>query len=348
MLDGREQRESANTSDPKQAEKFLKARRDELGAHRLGVQVFTTVAMKKITVRDLLESLKADFTQRDKASASNLSGLRIADSRFGHLKATELRPAHIDAYIAEQKAAGYANASINRITGLVAQAFDLSIQQERLSRKPFIKHLSEKGNERQGFCDAATFARVRENLPADLRDFAQFAFSTGWRRGEIASLDWSNIQDNDGMIRLRPAQAKNKTGRSVPVTGELIGIIKRRREARTMQVNGTTELSRLVFHRNGRTVHEFRKSWATACKKADVPNLLFHDLRRSSVTAMTQAGVPQLIAMQISGHKTASMFKRYNISVEAELANAMQATEAYHAAQTAKTHAAQNVRAISK
>jgi hypothetical protein len=76
--------------------------------------------------------------------------------------------------------------------------------------------------------------------------------------------------------------------------------------------------------------------------------LLFHDLRRSAVTAMVQAHVPQLIAMQISGHKTASMFKRYSISVEDELRDAMAATEAYHTTQTQKHAAQENVRAISK
>lgn len=129
---------------------------------------------------------------------------------------------------------------------------------------------------RQGFVDAATFERLRENLPAYLQDFAEFAFITGWRRGEIASLDWSNVQDDDTMIRLRPDQAKNKTtDRSVPVAGKLIDIIKRRRGARAN--------SHLVFHREGVPVCEFRSSWETACRLAERPELIFHDLRRSAV-----------------------------------------------------------------
>jgi hypothetical protein len=55
---------------------------------------------------------------------------------------------------------------------------------------------------------------------------------------------------------------------------------------------------------------------------------------------MIQARVPQLIAMQISGHKTTSMFHRYGIKVEAEQADAMAQPEAYHAAQRAKRQAA--------
>jgi len=180
------------------------------------------------------------------------------------------------------------------------------MRQDLLTRMPYIEHLSESGNVRQGFTDAATFERIRENLPEDLRDFAQFAFSTGWRKGEIASLDWSNVQDGDAVIRLRPDQAKNGRGRSVPITGKLVDIVKRRREARPFRVNGVTRIAHLVFHRgDGSPVRDIRKAWAKACNAAGASKLLFHDLRRSAVSAMVAAKVPQLVAMGISGHQTA-------------------------------------------
>jgi len=59
-------------------------------------------------------------------------------------------------------------------------------------------------------------------------------------------------------------------------------------------------------------VKDFKANWKQACEKASVPNLLFHDLRRTAVRNTIRAGVPEKIAMQISGHKTASMRWRYN------------------------------------
>jgi integrase len=132
-------------------------------------------------------------------------------------------------------------------------------------------------------------------------------------------------------VRLRTS--KNGVGRVLPLEGELWNVIERRWTDRTIeQKDGTTKISEFVFHRAGEPVVDFRKIWTEAFKKAKTSRKLFHDLRRTAVRNMIRAGVPQSVAMTISGHKTASMFQRYNVTSATDQVEALKKTAAHLAA----------------
>jgi integrase len=255
--------------------------------------------------------------------------------RFGPWRAVQVTGEVVDKFIselltgdAEKQGAPKAPATVNRSTQLLAQAYQLAIRRSRLATAPPIRRLSEAGNARQGFFTETEFRKLLEHLPEHLKDFVLFAYLTGWRKGETASLRWEDV-DGD-VIRLRSVNSKNREGRTVPLVGELGDLMERRKAARrVVRKEGPTLLSEFVFHRNGKRITSIRKAWATACTFVNLPGRLFHDLRRCAVRNMVRAGVPTDVARSISGHKTASIFARYNIVAEDQKRDALERTQGY-------------------
>ncbi len=56
-------------------------------------------------------------------------------------------------------------------------------------------------------------------LPEYLQDFTRLAYLTGWRKGEIICLKWTDVDRDTGTIRLRPEAAKTSRGRTVVLEG---------------------------------------------------------------------------------------------------------------------------------
>jgi integrase len=237
------------------------------------------------------------------------------------MRAVDITAAQIREYAAARLADDKAAGTVNRDLGVLRRMFILAIQAGKLSRRPHFRKLTE-ASPRQGFMEHSEYLAIRCRLPADHQDILDFAYLTGWRRGEVLGLEWRDVDRPAGVVRLRPEMSKNREGRALVLSKPLRDLIERRWHARAL---GLT----LVFHRDGRSLDNFKDTWRRGCKAAGLPRKLFHDLRRTAVRNMVRAGIPERVAMQMSGHKTRSVFDRYNIVSETDLRQAAERLAAY-------------------
>ena len=196
----------------------------------------------------------------------------------------------------------------------------------KVDRVPHIPMLKET-NVRKGFFEHEDFLSLRNALPSYLKGFVTFAYKTGWRFSEITGLKWRQVDLIRGIVRLEAGTTKNDDARTVYLDEELTEVFARQAEARKK----TGKLISYVFPgKDGtRRIKDIRGAWEAACRKAKIGRRLFHDFRRTAVRNMVRAGVPERVAMTISGHRTRSVFDRYNIVSEADLKLASQKQEAY-------------------
>jgi integrase len=322
---GKDFRESSGSERDRDAMKLLKLRWQELGRGR-----FIGPAQERVTMEELFKSLEMDYSTNGWRSFGTLKGRLIhLRAAFAELRAVDVTEQKIENYkqmrLAEKTMRGnkpIQSATVNRELSMLRKAFRLAVRQKRIAAAPSIDLLAEN-NVRQGFIEPGDLEKVVSALPYHLREFTRFAYITGWRVGEIRGLEWSKVNRESKTIFL--GRSKNGEPRILPLVGELDKIIDRRWQARTIATReGSTRLSGYVFHcGDGRPIGDFRKAWGSACTKAAMTGLLFHDLRRSAVRNLDRNGVSQVIGMMISGHKTASVYKRYRIVPENDIREAL-------------------------
>lgn len=90
-------------------------------------------------------------------------------------------------------------------------------------------------------------------------------------------------------------------------------------------------------HLEGKQVRSIKRAWKTALKKVKLEGRLSRISDERPGRNMIRAGIPEKVAMNISGHKTRSVFDRYNIVSESDLKTAAEKIGAYHQNQFAVT-----------
>jgi integrase len=251
---------------------------------------------------------------------SQLLGIPLERKAFGKTPSADITHKALKEYVSKRLGEDAKPATVRYELVIIGRMFRLAVKEGMLSTVPPLPTV-KVSNARQGFFEADEIAKVLKHLPEDIAPAIEFAHITGWRIGEIRKLTWTNHVDLDaGVIRLEPGETKNEEGRTFPFAAHdaLRGLVVR-------QCERALKHSRpwLFALADGSPLGTFRKAWAQACKEAGCPGKLVHDLRRTAVRNLVRAGVTERVAMQLTGHKTRSVFDRYDIVNEADLTDAV-------------------------
>ncbi len=194
-----------------------------------------------------------------------------------------------------------------------------------------------ENNARTGFFEPEQLTAVLRHLPAEIRHVIEFANVTGWQiNSEVLPLQWRQVGFAADEVRLDVGSTKNGEARTFPMTAELRRVLqKQHTEHLVLKAAGQLVpwvFFRMVAERGGakkpRPITAFVKAWRTATKAAGCPGRIPHDLRRTAVRGLLRAGIPERVAMTLTGHKTRSVFERYNIVSEGDLRDAARRLDA--------------------
>jgi len=320
---GKDFRESTHTNNQRKAEKMLKRRLAELET-----ETFPGLHTERIRVDEFADDFFREYR------INNRKSLDDAEARwnlhlkpfFAAMRAVDVSSGLIARYVDTRQQEGAANATINRELAALRRMFRLAQQATppKVIRIPAFPKLKES-NARTGFLTD----KQREDLGNQcsriglwLRTMYEVGCTFGWRVSEVKALQVRHVDLGARTIRLDPGTTKNGQGRVVKYQrgSVLCELLKACMESKSADD--------FVFTReNGKPVRDFRKTWAKVTKAAGIPGLLFHDLRRTAARDLRRAGVGEGLIMQIGGWRTRSVFDRYAIITEDDIADAVHKLE---------------------
>lgn len=259
---------------------------------------------------------------------------------FGAMAAEDLTTEDFDRYIDRRKEQGAENATINREMAALKRILHLA----RKSHPPKIRHMPtfparlKENPAREGFVEDDQFTTLMEYAEETwFKAFLATAYSFGFRKSEmLLQMKVRQIDLKKKLIILYPGTTKSGQGRIVKMTDEVCKLLR--------ECVAGKQASDYVFTRENLPVKDFRDVWWNTCEKAGLGKfvkvkrvnglirekwygLVPHDLRRSAARNMRRYGIDESVIMKIGGWKTRSVFDRYNIVSESDIAEAAQKIE---------------------
>src|SRR5262245_23556482 len=184
---GKEHRITSGTDSEVQARKFLKKKLGELSRGRY------VANEERVTFEDLCKLIRDDYAVNDYRSTATLNfTIAHLEDFFKFDRAVDVLPDRVLAYQQRRLGEGAARRTVNLEVATLGRMLTLAVDLGKISWRPKFKQLDGE-RVREGFLQHGDFLAVVENLPEYLKDFVQFLYYGGWRKGAARSLQWKDI-----------------------------------------------------------------------------------------------------------------------------------------------------------
>jgi Phage integrase family len=362
-INGHRVRCSTGCRNEREAWAWLRARQAEIATGNYTGHTVSKIMVSEL-IKDVLDQHRIDGT---KSIVDEERHWRLhLEPFFGNLRAVQISTELLRNYVKERKKQLLKwdkppeNSTINRELALLRSAFYLGYEATppKVIRVPTFPML-EEDNTREGFLQDEGYEKLAAEAAKVglwMRGLVAVYNSFGWRRSEpLGKVRVRQVDLPNRTIDLNPGATKNKEARVIKMTQEVYAIV-------SMCVEGKSPDDLVFTREDGKPIGDFRKTWykmccnaglgRMACRKCDLTvmgdkcecgceklhyvGLLVHDLRRTGCRNLRRLGVHEKTIMKIGGWKTRSVFDRYNIVDESDLADA--AARLDRKAQRAKRH----------
>jgi len=281
-------------------------------------------SLKPYTIAELWKKY-SPVAERDKKSYKSDEGraVYILD-HLGDIHARDITQRDIEAYRTKRLSENTrfkkppAYSTLNRELEQIKRMLNWAVECEYIQSNPIahVKRLPEN-NVRDVVVTEEQFKELCEHADDHLRPILVTAYDTGMRLGEILALKWPQVNLRQKRIQLGQKDTKTKEPRTIVLTDR----VKEALDDLPRSIRKDDYV--FINNRTGEPYSDIRKPFLKAREAAKLKQVRFHDLRRSFVTNARKRGVPESVVMRMSGHRTRSVFDRYNIISEEDLREAV-------------------------
>jgi integrase len=277
----------------------------------------------KITYEDMEQMLLDDYAKKEQKDRQ----LRVVilphlQKHFGGMLAAQIDETTIIRYQAKRKKEKTykdtltTGPTVNRETSMLRRMFNIAKKAKKISSVPNIEPFPES-KPRKGFFSKAEMLAIKlVATDQNVKTLVELMYLTGWRwESELVSRRWSDIDFNDGEMRLHHGEGKDKdSARVVPLFPDLRACLKAQHDyVRAVEKKTGKIIPWMFVRKDGRQIVSIRKAVTAAFKAAGCGDKIPHDFRRTAVRNLERAGVERSTAKKIVGHKTDSIYERYAI-----------------------------------